>query len=489
MSVFDLPMAHYQVVENQQGDLAIWPVTLVLPQGWQVRFSSDSTVALSQIPLTGASNDAQNDAGHMLSLKGQDAVISQDTRTTHKACCMKFIAEQGSSESNSSTRNVVLNNPQVNLSSSDKNLEVTPLSSLQPAAQGITALFDRYDLVGLSEMHWHSDVIAAFIDLLRADELAAIVDDIVVEFGNAAYQSVVDDYVAGAAVTDAELAQAWRNSLNFVVWQPTGYQQLFKTVRQLNQQRPKNQQLRIVLAEPAFDWRQIKHADDWRVRQTQRDQGYYQRIKSEVLQKGRKGLLIFGGYHLTRQPVVRHRTRQEAAVSAQKTKVLLGEEDISTLGALLAEHQPGRSYMLWTTDITQFDAQKRLLGTLENTENSFPVWPQVIRAEQGWLGAMPFAAISGGHQQQAVANKGQAPQVKQMVEGVLFLSGLQREVKLPDSVLADKAWLKTMWQRTEQLPKGFRQRLQSLLPEAAVTETLQDEARSRASDKPLKKSK
>ncbi|MGI0116231.1 MbtH family NRPS accessory protein [Zooshikella sp. RANM57] len=487
MSVFDLPMAHYQVVENQQGDLAIWPVSLVLPQGWQVRFSSDSTAALSQVPLKGASNDA----GQMLSLRGQDAVASQDTRTTtHKACCMKFIAEQGSS--NPAKDDAELNGSPEHISSANlpTNTEKTALSSLQPAAQGIATLFDHYDLVGLSEMHWHSDVIAAFIDLLRADELATVVDDIVVEFGNAAYQSVVDDYVAGAVVTDAELAQAWRNSLNFVVWQPTGYQQLFKTVRQLNQQRPKSQQLRIVLAEPAFDWTQIKQADDWRVRQAQRDQGYYQRIESEVLKKGRKGLLIFGGYHLTRQPVVRERTKQDAAVSnpqnpLQQTKASFDE---ATLGELLAEHQPGRSYMLWTTDITQFAAQHRLLDSLENTKESFPKWPQVITAQQGWLGAMPFAAISAGHQQQTVVSKGQPPQVKRMVDGVLFLSGLQREVKLPDSVLADKAWLKTMWQRTEQLPKGFRQRLQSLLPEAALTETLQDEAHS-VSDKPLKKSK
>ncbi|WP_027708718.1 MbtH family NRPS accessory protein [Zooshikella ganghwensis] len=458
MSVFDLPMAHYQVVENHQGDLAVWPVSLVLPQGWQVRFSSDSTPSLSPAVLPGASNDAQNEP------------------LPYKACCMKFIAQQ--SLGSDSQADVVMNIPSVNKPSSDQ--EATMLSSLQPAAQGITALFDHYDLVGLSEMHWHPAVIAAFTDLLRSDELAAVVDDIVVEFGNAAYQSVVDEYVAGAPVPETELVKAWQNTLNFVVWQPSGYQQLFKMVRQLNQQRPKSQQLRIVLAEPAFDWAQIKQPSDWQALQAARDQGYYQRIELEVLNKGRKGLMIFGGYHLTRQPVSRNRAKQVASANtetpAQKTSNSVMAVK-ATLGELLAEKQPGRSYMLWTTDILQFELRHRLLSTpSHNVEPSY-VWPQVIASEQGWLGALPFAALNADLPVQTLVSAEQVPPVNSMVEGVLFLSGLAREVKLPESVVADQAWLSTMWQRTERLPKDFRQRLQSLLPDTSnVTDSQKNTA-------------
>ena len=88
--------------------------------------------------------------------------------------------------------------------------ESTPLA-LDAAAELLGA-FDRVPVVALGEAHGLQEEHDFLGTLLRHPDFPARVNDIVVEFGNALYQDVVDRYLAGEAVDRSELRQAWRNT-------------------------------------------------------------------------------------------------------------------------------------------------------------------------------------------------------------------------------------------------------------------------------------
>jgi len=100
--------------------------------------------------------------------------------------------------------------------------------------EAVLAAFRSHRLVGLGEEHSlqeHHDVLQT---MLADPRLPGLVNDIVVENGNALYQDIVDAFVlAGKPVADADLRPVWRNttqSPNEVLDAPV-YEQLLRRVR------------------------------------------------------------------------------------------------------------------------------------------------------------------------------------------------------------------------------------------------------------------
>jgi hypothetical protein len=90
----------------------------------------------------------------------------------------------------------------------DRSLELRP----EPALNYIAEAFDRYPVVALSELHGNRESAAFLAMLMRHEGFSRRVNDIVVEFGNAAYQPVVDRYISGAPVRRDELRGTWENT-------------------------------------------------------------------------------------------------------------------------------------------------------------------------------------------------------------------------------------------------------------------------------------
>jgi hypothetical protein len=85
--------------------------------------------------------------------------------------------------------------------------------ALHPAARFLVSAFDSVPLVAFSEpRHGASGTREFLAALVREPGFAGTVDDIVVEFGNARYQDVVDRYVAGEPVDRDRLKEAWENT-------------------------------------------------------------------------------------------------------------------------------------------------------------------------------------------------------------------------------------------------------------------------------------
>jgi hypothetical protein len=105
-------------------------------------------------------------------------------------------------------------------------------------------------LVALGESHGSAVEHAYFAGLLGDVQVQSLVDVIVVEFGAAPEQDVVDRYIDGADLTDVELRRIWTTTTQTSgVWDAPIYRQFFAMVRSLNAEHP-DHRIRVVLGDP-----------------------------------------------------------------------------------------------------------------------------------------------------------------------------------------------------------------------------------------------
>jgi hypothetical protein len=170
---------------------------------------------------------------------------------------------------------------------------------------GVLNALQRFPLVALGEDHqlqeWHDFVTA----LLFRPELPDLITDVVVEFGNALHQDVADRFVVeDRPVADAELRRIWRQTIGGgVLWDAPVYAQFFRSVRAVNWMRLPSRRLRVVLGDPPFDHAKARGAADRPgvlATANGRDRHFAAVVKKEVLDKGRRALLLAGTGHVLR---------------------------------------------------------------------------------------------------------------------------------------------------------------------------------------------
>ena len=84
----------------------------------------------------------------------------------------------------------------------------------QPAIDLILTAFETHPLVALSDGagHGQTETRDFFHALIRDSRFSSTVNSVVIEFGNARYQSMIDRYVAGNPVTRDELRHVWEDT-------------------------------------------------------------------------------------------------------------------------------------------------------------------------------------------------------------------------------------------------------------------------------------
>lgn len=187
----------------------------------------------------------------------------------------------------------------------------------------VEALAD-HRVVALGENHGHAELHALLLETLRDPTVAAVVDDIAVEFGNALYQDVVDRYVAGEAVPHDSLAMAWRNTIVSpnTVWESPVYPRFFEAVREVNRTLEPGARYRVLLADSDVDWSRVAHRDDL-APFSDRAASMAEVIRRESLLRGRRSLFVAGGLHVSRRSRVR--ANRDGIPVAELTPVVLLE--------------------------------------------------------------------------------------------------------------------------------------------------------------------
>jgi hypothetical protein len=179
----------------------------------------------------------------------------------------------------------------------------TASSQTDPVSVVLDA-FKTHALVALGDgEHRNEQAHALRVALVRDGRLAGIVNDIVVEFGTARYQEVIDRFTAGEEVPSEDLRRVWQDTAaSSWVWDVPIYEDFFRAVRDANAARPAAQRYRVLLGDPPTQWENVKTVEDV-LRLTangNRDRHAADLIRREVLAKNRRALIIYADGHLWR---------------------------------------------------------------------------------------------------------------------------------------------------------------------------------------------
>jgi len=176
-----------------------------------------------------------------------------------------------------------------------------PRPSGDSLTEAVLEAFQTYRLVGLGEAHGlqeHHDLLQTLISDPRLPE---VVDDIVVQFGNALYQETIDTFVLdGQPVNDADLRPLWRNTMESPLrtWDEPVYEQFFRRVRAVNWTLPPSKRIRVLLGDPPIDWSTITSQQQILPFAAQMETHPAAVVEQQVLAKGRRALLCYGAGQL-----------------------------------------------------------------------------------------------------------------------------------------------------------------------------------------------
>lgn len=173
-----------------------------------------------------------------------------------------------------------------------------PSPTVRPAFDGIFEAFQTHPLVGLGETHRRAQEIDFYTAVIRDPRFARDVGNVVVEFGGAAHQDIIDRYVAGEDVPYLELRKVWTDTVGWIgVVSSLAYPLFFYLVREVNLSLPPQNRIHVWLGEPVIDWSKIKTHEDWMKLVHLRDSHAAELIEREILAHGKKALVIYGGAH------------------------------------------------------------------------------------------------------------------------------------------------------------------------------------------------
>jgi hypothetical protein len=171
----------------------------------------------------------------------------------------------------------------------------------EPAIDGVINALRAHQLVAITDPHGNAGMRDFLRRLFGDPRFPDAVNDIVLEIGSARYQALMDDYVNGGAVDEYALAEAW---INTTVPNQIGADiEWFRQIRRINATRPAERRLRILLGDPPIDWSKVQTRADHFRWLAQRDSYPAALIQTEVLGKGRRGLIIYGHLHFQRRNV------------------------------------------------------------------------------------------------------------------------------------------------------------------------------------------
>ena len=209
-----------------------------------------------------------------------------------------------------------------------------------PALEGVIGSLRTHQIVAMSDPHG-SATAQAFIRQLIADpRFADLVDDLVLEVGNARYQSLVDDYLNGRAIAESALAEAWLNTT--VANQISADVEWFRLVRQINRGRPSGRRMRILLGDPPIDWTTTHTRDDHFKWLAQRDSYPAALIQTEVIAKDRRALVVYGHLHYQRFNMA--------------ANLAMDDWRMQTIVSLVERAGPTRIFTVWTLSEELTDA-------------------------------------------------------------------------------------------------------------------------------------
>ena len=193
---------------------------------------------------------------------------------------------------------------------------VDPLAAIVDA-------FSTHDLVTLTDPHGNVQVQSFLLSLIRDSRFPDVANDIVIETATARYQDVIDRFVRGDDVDPGILRKAWEDH---TVPNSLGVQaeELIRAVRAVNTSLTGTRKLRVIAGDPPIDWDSIVSRQDHARWIELRDSYPADLIRRQVLDRGRRALVVYGQGHLLRRQIA---TNYDMSAWQAQTVVSLLERD------------------------------------------------------------------------------------------------------------------------------------------------------------------
>ena len=217
-----------------------------------------------------------------------------------------------------------------------------------------------HSVVALGESHDLAEAGRFYDELVRSDAFAKAADFIVVEFGDARYQDVIDRYVAGDEVSPTVLRRVWQDTTQVGAWDAPMYSAFFRAVRDANAGRPASDRLGVLLGDPPIDWDNVSGPADVRPLLAARESFMAQLIEREVIDSGRHAVVIAGLAHVERA---------------------IGESPEPNVTGRLDAADPGATYVVGV----------QLGFPVEQWEQKIATWPapSIAALHDTWIGELP----------------------------------------------------------------------------------------------------
>jgi hypothetical protein len=187
---------------------------------------------------------------------------------------------------------------------SDQGAAVAP-AKVEPALEGLFRAFENHPVIALGDAHGLAAQMDFYTAVVRDPRFARDVRNLVVEFGAANQQHVIDRYVAGETVPYVELRKVWNDTVG---WVPppalVGFAKFFAAVRDVNKSLPADRKIKVWLGEPPLDWTSPSR-DEIRAAAMARDTYPAALLRDKILAKGAKALVIYGAFHFAGGPMLK----------------------------------------------------------------------------------------------------------------------------------------------------------------------------------------
>ena len=313
--------------------------------------------------------------------------------------------------------------------------EPTPAVPRDPV-EAILEAFESYPVLALSDAHGNEQAHAFRLALIRDPRFPLTVDDIVVELGNARYQSVVDRFVQGDDVPLETLRLAWRDTTQTTAANNYAMmRELIETVRDVNASLASEQRLRVLLGDPPIDWDTVHTTEDHWKWIEMRDTYPAALIQVEVLAKQRRALLMYGHMHFQRRNLF--------------SNYVMQHWQAQSIVSLLERTTPTRVFTIWQHDLARVPVDV----------SSWPV-PSIATIKGTTLGTVDFTlyypapaqrfTIRDGAREPIPPEQWQSLRAEEQLDAVLYLgpaTSTRRAYEIPPALCAEPGFLETQLAR------------------------------------------
>jgi hypothetical protein len=170
---------------------------------------------------------------------------------------------------------------------------------------GIVEAFKTHQVVMLPGGHGSKEFHDLLLAVVRDPRLQGTLTDIIVEFGSSRYQDLIDRFIRGEEMPHKLLRQAWQNTVVAGVVHDGPYvEEFYRAMRVLNAPLPRASRYRVLGGDPPIDWDHVTAKADVRKWVVRRDTFAADVIRREVVERGRRALVVYGQGHFPRKEVM-----------------------------------------------------------------------------------------------------------------------------------------------------------------------------------------